>query len=129
MLVGLTFLSATLGSHPDESVRGLGICVFALGGFIGAAGLYIKARATGSNAPAASTPKAPKRVRGGCDLCGAETASPTTTIFVLALTSPALAAPPVLRPQDSQQKPNSLFSSIVESLVRASAFSRTRYNQ
>jgi hypothetical protein len=73
MLVGLTFLSAALGSHPDESVRGLGVCVFALGAFIGAGGLYMKSRGTRSDAPAAGTPKAPKRVRGGCDLCGSET--------------------------------------------------------
>lgn len=73
MLVGLTFLSATFGSSPDESIRGLGICLFSLGAFIGAGGLYMKARATQSDAPASSTPKTPKRVRGGCDLCGSET--------------------------------------------------------
>jgi hypothetical protein len=72
MLAGLIVLSAALGSHPDESVRGLGICLFSLGAFIGAGGLYMKARAGKSGAPA-STPKAPKRVRGGCDLCGSET--------------------------------------------------------
>jgi|SRR5215813_11350749 len=73
MLVGLTFLSAALGAHPDESIRGLGICLFALGAFIGACGFYVKAQATQSGAPPASTQKTPKRVRGGCDLCGSET--------------------------------------------------------
>lgn len=71
MLVGLTFLPAALGAHPDEGILGLGICMFSLGAFIGAIGIYMKSRA------AQSDPSAPKvqtkRVRGGCDLCGSET--------------------------------------------------------
>jgi len=74
MLVGLTFLPAAFGSHPDESILGLGISLFALGAFIGAIGLYLKARATRASTPASTSSKAqPKRVRGGCDLCGSET--------------------------------------------------------
>lgn len=74
MLIGLTFLPAALGQHPDEGILGLGICMFALGALIAAGGIYLKARAAHSNAPAANASNAqPKRVRGGCDLCGSET--------------------------------------------------------
>jgi len=73
MLIGLVLLPAGFGSHPDESIRGLGICVFSLGAFIGAGGLYMKAQAV-QTGPAVTAPKSqPKRVRGGCDLCGSET--------------------------------------------------------
>jgi hypothetical protein len=72
MLVGLALVPAAFGPHPDESIRGLGICLFSLGAFIAAGGLYMKSRAVPASAPAAPAAK-PKRVRGGCDLCGSET--------------------------------------------------------
>ncbi len=74
MLLGLAFLPAAFGPHPDDSILGLGICVFSLGALTIAGGLYMKALAVKSGTTTASVPKAqPKRVRGGCDLCGSET--------------------------------------------------------
>jgi hypothetical protein len=74
MLIGLALLPAALGSHPDDSILGLGICVFSLGALTIAGGLYMKALALKSGTTTANVPKAqPKRVRGGCDLCGSET--------------------------------------------------------
>lgn len=74
MVLGLAFLPAAFGTHPDESILGLGICVFSLGALTVAGGLYMKAHALKSGATSANAPKVqPKRVRGGCDLCGSET--------------------------------------------------------
>jgi len=74
MVLGLAFLPAAFGPHPDESILGLGICVFSLGALTVAGGLYMKAHALKSGTNSANAPKAqPKRVRGGCDLCGSET--------------------------------------------------------
>jgi hypothetical protein len=74
MVLGLAFLPAAFGTHPDESILGLGICVFSLGALTVAGGLYMKAHALKSGTTGANAPKAqPKRVRGGCDLCGSET--------------------------------------------------------
>jgi hypothetical protein len=74
MLIGLALLPAALGPHPDDSILGLGICVFSLGALTIAGGLYMKALALKSGTTTANVPKAqPKRVRGGCDLCGSET--------------------------------------------------------
>ena len=74
MVLGLAFLPAAFGTHPDESILGLGICVFSLGALTVAGGLYMKAQALKSGTMSANAPKAqPKRVRGGCDLCGYET--------------------------------------------------------
>ena|SRR5438034_9157583 len=74
MIVGLGFLPAAFGTHPDESILGLGISAFSFGAMVSAGGLFMKSRAAGTNSSAASTPKAQtKRIRGGCDLCGSET--------------------------------------------------------
>jgi hypothetical protein len=74
MVLGLAFLPAAFGTHPDESILGLGICVFSLGALTVSGGLYMKAHALKSGTISANAPKAqPKRVRGGCDLCGSET--------------------------------------------------------
>jgi hypothetical protein len=74
MVVGLTLLPAASGPHADESIRGLGVSCFSFGAFIGALGLYFKARALQAGTPAPAPQKTqPKRVRGGCDLCGSET--------------------------------------------------------
>ena len=45
MVLGLAFLPAAFGTHPDESILGLGICVFSLGALTVAGGLYMKAHA------------------------------------------------------------------------------------
>jgi hypothetical protein len=74
MVVGLCFLPAAFGEHPDASILGLGICLFAFGALIAATGTYLKARALQSGTSPAAVPKPqPKRIRGGCDLCGSET--------------------------------------------------------
>ena len=71
MVIGLSLVPAALGPHPDDSILGLGICTFSFGALAGAGGLYMKARAVQAG-PAAPKPQ-PKRIRGGCDLCGSET--------------------------------------------------------
>jgi hypothetical protein len=74
MVLGLSFLPAAFGEHPDASILGLGIGAFSLGALVGAGGLYMKARAVQATGTTSSTPKSqPKRIRGGCDLCGSET--------------------------------------------------------
>ncbi len=74
MVLGLCFLPAAFGAHPDPSILGMGLCLFALGALTAASGTYLKARALQSGAPVAVVPKPqPRRLRGGCDLCGSET--------------------------------------------------------
>jgi ribosomal protein S14 len=70
MATGLCFLPAALGSHPDPAILGAGVCVFAFGALMAAGGFYLKARVLQAGAPA--EPAQPKRVRGGCDLCGTD---------------------------------------------------------
>ena len=71
MVAGLGFLPAAFGEHSDPSLLGAGISLFAFGALVAAGGLYLKARALQSLAPAAVKPQ-PKRTRGGCDLCTVE---------------------------------------------------------
>jgi hypothetical protein len=73
MFLGLCFLPAALGRHRDDAILGAGICVFAVGTLISAAGLYLKALVLQSAAtlPGGAKPQ-PKQIRGGCDLCGTE---------------------------------------------------------
>lgn len=74
MMVGLVFVPAAFGQHPDSSILGLGICSFSFGALLTAGGLYMKARAVQLVGPELTIPKPQtKRVRGGCDLCGSET--------------------------------------------------------
>jgi hypothetical protein len=73
MLLGLCFLPASLGNHPDEGVLGAGFSIFCLGALTSAAGIYFKARALQSGAASPGYTPTPKRVRGGCGLCGTET--------------------------------------------------------
>jgi hypothetical protein len=70
MVTGLCFLPAALGAHPDPAILGAGVCVFAFGALVAAGGFYLKARILQGGAPAG--PAQPKRVRGGCDLCGTD---------------------------------------------------------
>jgi len=73
MLMGLCFLPAAFGQHPDVSILQGGICLFALGALIATIATYLKARPLQSSAASQATAKAqPKRIRGGCDLCGVE---------------------------------------------------------
>src|SRR5258708_17086111 len=72
MLTGVWFWPAAFGSHPDTDIMGAGVCLFALGALVAAGGLYLKARVLRAD-PASTAAKAqPKRVRGGCDLCGTD---------------------------------------------------------
>lgn len=73
MVLGLCFLPAAFGAHSDVTILGAGICLFAFGTLITAAGIYLKARALQSelNNPAGAKAQA-KRIRGGCDLCGTD---------------------------------------------------------
>src|SRR5437867_9564087 len=56
MVIGLALVPAAFGPHPDDSILGLGICIFSFGAFAGAGGLYMKARAVQA-APAAPKPQ------------------------------------------------------------------------
>jgi hypothetical protein len=70
MLLGLSFIPAALAQHQDETILGAGICAFAFGAFISAAGFYVKTRALqGTSSPGI---KPQQKVRGGCDLCGTD---------------------------------------------------------
>jgi hypothetical protein len=70
MLLGLSFIPAALAQHQDETILGSGICAFAFGAFISAAGFYVKTRALqGASSPGI---KPQQKVRGGCDLCGTD---------------------------------------------------------
>jgi hypothetical protein len=72
MLLGAGFVPAAFKEQSDTTILGVGICLFAFGALTSAAGLYLKARALQSSAPAASAKPQAKRTRGGCDLCGIE---------------------------------------------------------
>src|SRR5690349_332123 len=72
MLIGLCFLPAALGSHPDTAILGAGICLFAMGALMAAGGTYLKAVALQGSTPAGPAKAPAKRARGGCDLCGTE---------------------------------------------------------
>lgn len=72
MVGGLCILPAAFGEHTDNNLIVAGAGVFSMGALMVATGMYLKARALYSVAPE-QTDAAPKRVRGGCDLCGTET--------------------------------------------------------
>ena len=72
MLLGLALLPAALGEHQDETILGAGICAFAFGALMSAAGLYLKARVLQGTTASGTAKAQPKQARGGCDLCGTE---------------------------------------------------------
>jgi hypothetical protein len=76
MFIGLCFLPGALGAHPDADMLEMGACLFSLGAFVVAAGIYAKARvlqlAIASGEPRKQPATANQRVRGGCDLCGSQ---------------------------------------------------------
>jgi len=74
MVLGLGFVPAALAERTDSGILGMGICAFSFGALLSAGGLYVKAGAIPAVGPVTAQPKStPKRVRGGCDLCGSET--------------------------------------------------------
>jgi hypothetical protein len=72
MFLGLCFLPAALGNHPDPAILGGGICLFALGALMASGGIYLKAVALQGGTPAGPAKAPAKKARGGCDLCGTE---------------------------------------------------------
>lgn len=72
MVLGLCFLPAALGNHPDPAIMGGGVLLFSLGTLTAAGGTYLKAVAAQADSPAAPAKPQAKRARGGCDLCGTE---------------------------------------------------------
>jgi hypothetical protein len=76
MFIGLCFLPAALGEHPDADLLEIGACQFSLGALLVAAGIYTKARVVQSAIASGELRREPgtsnQRVRGGCDLCGSE---------------------------------------------------------
>jgi hypothetical protein len=73
MLLGLCFLPAALGDHSEENLLAAAVCSFGLGALTSATGVYLKARALQAGTTSAGFAPTPKRVRGGCGLCGTET--------------------------------------------------------
>jgi hypothetical protein len=72
MLLGLCFMPAAFGEHPDVSILSAGASVFAFGALTAAAGIYLKARAIQAENTGSPAKQQPKEIRGGCDLCGTE---------------------------------------------------------
>ncbi len=76
MFIGLCFLPAAFGEHPDPDLLEIGACQFSLGALVIATGIYAKARllqfAIASGEPRKEAAPSNQRVRGGCDLCGSE---------------------------------------------------------
>ena len=74
MFVGLCFLPAAFGEHPDADLLEVGACQFSLGALVIATGIYAKARVVqnASGEPRKESGTSNQRVRGGCDLCGTE---------------------------------------------------------
>jgi hypothetical protein len=72
--IGLCFLPAALGEHPDANLLEMGAFALSVGTLVIAAGIYIKARVLQSTAvePRKKAGTSNQRVRGGCDLCGSE---------------------------------------------------------
>jgi hypothetical protein len=74
MFVGLCFMPAAFGQHPDADLLEVGACQFSLGALVVATGIYAKARVLQIAIASGEPRKEPanQRVRGGCDLCGSE---------------------------------------------------------
>jgi hypothetical protein len=71
MFVGLCFLPAAFGAHADPTMLAGGLSLFSFGSLTLSGGIYMKASAL--QTASGGAPKAqPKKVRGGCDLCGLE---------------------------------------------------------
>lgn len=72
--IGLCVLPAALGDHQEDNLLGAAALFFSLGALSVAAGFYLKARTLQTNVssgkPESAT--APRKIRGGCDLCGTE---------------------------------------------------------
>ena len=73
-VIGLVVIPAGLGGDSaDRNLLGVGATIFSLGAFVGAMGLYIKAKALQSNGQKVSEISAGKQpIRGGCDRCQTE---------------------------------------------------------
>ena len=73
LVMGLLALPAAMGEHVDTSLLTLGACGVSLGSMIAAGGFYLKARTMkapdGSTVFSGNAKPAPRKVRGGCDLC------------------------------------------------------------
>jgi hypothetical protein len=75
LFVGLCVLASGLGKNGDPDLLIAGAGCFSIGSLMAAAGIYLKARVLQAGAPAGSAgkePAAPKRSRGGCELCATE---------------------------------------------------------
>jgi hypothetical protein len=68
MLLGLCFVPAVVMDRSDTNLLGLGACAFSLGALMVATGMYVKARMIEAGI-VARPETAPKRMKGGCDLC------------------------------------------------------------
>ena len=70
-LLGICLLPAAMGEHPDATLLALGACALSLGSITASLGFYLKARNLEAKAGPGAEPKsAPRRARGGCDVCG-----------------------------------------------------------
>ncbi len=88
--LGLCCLPAALREHGDSTLLALGASIFAIGGLLCAAGIYVKARMLQSSGPSAEAePK--RRSRGGCELCGSDVPVIQCRVHQLQLCSTCLA--------------------------------------
>ncbi len=70
-LLGICLFPAAMGEHLDAALLALGACALSLGSITASLGFYLKARNLEAKAGPGAEPKsAPRRARGGCDVCG-----------------------------------------------------------
>ena len=72
MFGALCTIPSALMKNAEVDMLALGGSLFSFGALLIAGGMYLKARALQSKGPASDPAKTPRRIRGGCDLCGTE---------------------------------------------------------
>ena len=65
--LGVCFLPAAFGPHPDGNVLGMGASIFSLGALTIAGGVYVKAQVVKSSAGAPV--EIQRKVKNPCELC------------------------------------------------------------
>ena len=72
MFGALCAIPSALMKEAEADILALAGCLFSFGALLIASGMYLKARALQSKGPASDPEKTPRKIRGGCDLCGTE---------------------------------------------------------
>jgi hypothetical protein len=71
VFVGLCVLPSALGDHQDGNLLSVAALLLSLGLLSISAGFYMKARFLQKDVRSAK-PEPPRKIRGGCDICGNE---------------------------------------------------------